>query len=75
MNRPSLKLTLPNMTGPEVLELQKALGELNYTIPADGVYGIRTQNAVKAYQARAGLEVNGECDQAVWDALGLGGEK
>jgi peptidoglycan hydrolase-like protein with peptidoglycan-binding domain len=71
MNRPSLKLTLPNTIGADVLDLQKALVEIGYSIPRDGCFGIRTENAVKAYQARIGLAATGQVDEAVWEALGL----
>ena len=55
----------PGSSGPEVLELQWFLTELGYGGPGeglgnpDGKYGPRTENAVRKFQAAAGLNVDG----------------
>ena len=54
--------------GPAVSELQRMLG-----IPADGVFGRQTRSAVRAFQARHGLEVDGVAGPITRGALGGGG--
>jgi peptidoglycan hydrolase-like protein with peptidoglycan-binding domain len=53
--------------GADVVAIQKALG-----IPADGVFGPQTKQAVKSFQARNGLEVDGIVGPITSRALGLG---
>jgi peptidoglycan DL-endopeptidase CwlO len=55
-------------TGPSVRTLQQALG-----VAADGVFGPKTEQAVKAYQASHGLPATGHVGPLTTDALGLGG--
>jgi murein DD-endopeptidase MepM/ murein hydrolase activator NlpD len=50
--------------GPLVAQAQKALA-----IPADGIFGVQTYVAVRRYQARAGLQVDGIVGPATWGAL------
>ncbi len=50
--------------GDMVAALQKGVG-----IESDGIFGPITQNAVKAFQRRAGLPVTGVVDPATWQAL------
>lgn len=45
--------------GPAVRELQRLLNEHNYELKVDGVYGPRTEAAVRAYQRENGLTVDG----------------
>lgn len=46
--------------GPEVSDLQRRLQELQYQPgPADGVFGLRTEEAVKAFQRESGLAADG----------------
>ncbi|WP_286166412.1 peptidoglycan-binding protein [Bacillus sp. E(2018)] len=47
-----------------VSRIQRAL-----TIPADGNFGPQTESAVKAYQKRKGLAVDGIVGQATWNTL------
>ena len=52
--------------GPAVTALQEELG-----IPADGVFGKQTERAVKRYQRKRGLEVDGIAGPATLSSLGL----
>lgn len=46
--------------GPEVIELQKKLAQLGYTIgTADGKFGSKTEAAVRRFQKEHGLRVDG----------------
>lgn len=59
--------------GGHVEALQQALKAKGFEPgPVDGVYGVRTQRALEAFQVRAGLDV-GDVDAATYAALGLGG--
>ena len=56
--------------GPSVLLLQQRLTELNFPLGAiDGDFGPKTENALKAFQADAGLAITGRTDAATWEAL------
>jgi len=46
----------------EVTTIQSALKNLGYTITVDGSYGLKTETAVKTYQAIKGLPVTGIID-------------
>lgn len=62
------KLTLAKgATGPAVVALQKALG-----ITADGAFGVQTEAAVKAFQARHNLPATGIVGPTTWAALSGG---
>jgi Meckel syndrome type 1 protein len=50
--------------GELVAHVQRALG-----VTADGVFGPQTDAAVRAYQARAGLQVDGVVGLATWGSL------
>ena len=59
-------------TGPDVVECQEDLIQLNYDVGpagADGVYGRKTEAAVKAFQANSGLTADGICGPRTWAAL------
>lgn len=45
--------------GDEVLELQKRLNQNGYNLTEDGIYGQNTANAVRDYQKKNGLSVDG----------------
>lgn len=67
----SLLLTDPYLRGPDVLQLQQRLYELGYTqvgIP-DGVFGPMTDAAVRQYQERNGLVVDGIIGINTWNRL------
>jgi hypothetical protein len=58
--------------GPAVVSLQQALVAAGYAeVAVDGTFGRGTQNAVRAYQAQAGLEPDGIAGPATLRALGL----
>lgn len=46
-------------TGPGVLNLQKNLNTLGFSIEVDSVFGPKTENAVRSFQKQNGLEVDG----------------
>lgn len=59
-------------TGQYVVELQKKLLSLGYSLPiygADGDFGTETYNAVIAFQKASGLVVDGEVGKNTWAAL------
>lgn len=59
-------------TGPAVMQLQTALAKLNlYTNLVDGDFGQKTEDALKAYQARAGVQQSGIVGDWIAGKLGL----
>lgn len=60
------------MAGSHVLELQKALQAQGIKVTADGVFGEATVQAVRAYQAVAGLMVDGVVGVGTRSRLGIG---
>ena len=61
-------------TGDEVRKIQQKLADLGYSVGSvDGIYGQRTQNAVKAFQRNVGLTSDGIAGPATLLYLGLGG--
>lgn len=66
-----LKLLSPNMRGTEVKNLQKALNENGFDCgSADGVFGNKTNQAVKDFQKANGLEVDGKAGRITIAKLG-----
>lgn len=57
--------------GPVVSGVQKRLAKLGYTVDSDGTYGDTTRDAVKAFQAWAGLKVDGVVGGQTLEALAL----
>lgn len=55
--------------GEEVSKLQSALAGLGYDVVADGDFGPATAEAVKKFQASAGLEVDGLVGASTYRAL------
>lgn len=67
-----LRLTIPNMQGPDVTNLQQSLQEKNfYTGKIDGIYGVLTNDAVKAFQEANQLQTDGIVGPSTWQALGI----
>jgi cell wall-associated NlpC family hydrolase len=69
-----LKLSVPMMRGDDVKTLQARLIVMGYdlgTSGADGVYGSKTDLAVKLFQNRAKAMKNGICDEAMRLTLGI----
>lgn len=62
----------PGTSGPAVVAVQVALVGQGYPIATDGTYGPRTEAAVRDFQARNGLEVDGISGPATQHALGIG---
>lgn len=58
-------------TGSDVTELQKLLNKTNngYNLSEDGKFGAKTQAAVKDYQKKNGLAVDGIVGKNTWGAL------
>ena len=55
--------------GSDVTELQKLLNNNGYKLTADGIFGSQTQAAVKDYQKKNGLSVDGIVGNNTWGAL------
>lgn len=56
--------------GDAVRRLQQALTDLGFDPgPVDGVYGSKTESAVRAYQRSRGLTADGVCGSRTWAAL------
>jgi hypothetical protein len=62
-----LTVKSPNMTGTDVLFVQKFIGSRAGS--PDGVYGPKTATAVKWYQGIRGLKQDGEVGPATWSHL------
>lgn len=67
--RPILQPALPYMTGPDVIDLQKALDGAGFTNSQDGIYGPFTQTLVSQFQTKAGLKPDGIVGPQTWAAL------
>jgi chitosanase len=66
-----LSLRTPYLQGEDVRKLQAALGAAGFAVTADGVFGPATADALKAYQAKAGLVADAVAGPATRAALGL----
>jgi chitosanase len=69
-----LSLTRPPMTGADVREVQQALIAKGFNLGesgADGIFGPATDAAVRAFQQRQNLRVDGIVGRATRSALGL----
>lgn len=67
----ALKYQLPMMRGQDVLDLQLRLKQLNYdaTGHPDGLFGPRTHDVVREFQAKQGLDVDGIVGPKTWSIL------
>ncbi len=61
----------PGNTGEAVRDLQRRLGALGYDVDAaeHGEFGTQTSRAVREFQERQGLQVDGVCGTETWNAL------
>ena len=55
--------------GNDVKELQKLLNQNGYSLDEDGIFGSKTQSAVKDYQTKNNLTVDGIVGKNTWGAL------
>lgn len=69
LNKPMLRR---GSRGSAVVELQQRLGRTGFPLQADGIFGIRTDAAVRSFQSAKGLAVDGIVGPKTWAAL-LGG--
>jgi len=67
----ALKYTFPIMSGEDVLFLQNRLLHLGITAagPADGIFGSRTDVAVRTYQQQQSMKVDGIVGPLTWSKL------
>ena len=56
-------------TGSDVKKLQELLNQNDYNLDVDGSFGPKTQAAVKDYQNKNGLKVDGIVGTNTWGAL------
>ena len=56
-------------TGPKVRQMQAKLNSLGYRCTADGKFGPKTQNALRAFQTINGLPADGICGATTWSVL------
>lgn len=54
---------------PEVKTLQRLLNSFGATLEIDGSFGGKTDAALRIFQGERGLEVDGKCGPASWNAL------
>ena len=64
-----LQLQRPPITGPDVLQVQRALHHAGHRMPVDGHYGPETNSAVTRFQQKHGLEPDGIVGPRTWDVL------
>jgi hypothetical protein len=68
----NLKVTSPRMRGDDVRQLQFALKDAGFDPgQIDGIYGKKTERAVKRFQKANGLKVDGIAGKKTFAALGL----
>jgi len=66
-----LRRQRPLMLGSDVLAVQRALKKAGMNIKTDGEFGVKTEKAVKEFQQRRGLKVDGIVGPATLAALGV----
>ena len=70
-NSPFRELTVASnyMKGADVLNLQKRLVKLGFSVQVDGIYGKSTANVIKKAQQKYGLPVTGIVDYKTWETI------
>ncbi len=63
------KTVLYGSSGEDVKKLQEKLNSKGYSLQVDGKFGTKTQAAVKDYQKKQGLSVDGIVGNNTWSAL------
>ncbi len=58
-------------TGTDVVALQQRLADFGFSVFIDGIYGLETQQAVRAYQRVQGLPVTGIADRETLSSMNL----
>ncbi len=56
-------------SGEDVRKLQSALNSVGYNLSVDGIFGVKTQSAVRSYQQKNGLAVDGIVGVNTWSSL------
>ena len=69
--RPVLRLTTPNMQGEWVRKVQAAIQADGIAITVDGIFGPATDRAVKQFQQKYGLGVDGVVGPKTLERLGI----
>lgn len=54
-----------------VITVQRQLNNYGFPLIVDGFFGPKTEAAVRSFQARAGILVDGIVGPQTWEALGL----
>jgi len=67
--KPTVPCLYPWDKGHDVAEMQELICAHGYTIKVDGDFGWMTEVAVKSYQKRQGLRMDGIVDSHTWVAL------
>lgn len=68
--RPPVREEVPAVTANNEIEvIQQALKDKGYNVDVDGVFGVATEQAVRAYQRSKGLEVDGVVGQETFHSL------
>lgn len=67
----SRKILRLGMSGPDVKELQLALGKLGYPLNGTGYFGTATDTAVEQFQRRAGLDPDGDVGTSTARAIDM----
>jgi peptidoglycan hydrolase-like protein with peptidoglycan-binding domain len=66
---PNLPVLYPWDVGPAVARMQELLNAHGFPLRADGDFGWRTEAAVKAFQRRHGLRIDGIVGPETWGTL------